>query len=182
MSRFPDNPYSLDYFEQLLRNESARSDISEEELADLLENNARKPLPPALRGYLVRYLRTQALAIRRGRRAKMHPATLDFLLADAADLYCEALARFQDRRRAERAQANATGEKLPRGGPSPSQLAHEHVCEQMKDELGSISPERLRNLLSENRRNTIRERRIGSDTENSENDTLPSSLSNRSTE
>jgi hypothetical protein len=149
MTRLPGEPFSLAQFEQLLREDPARRDIPEDALADLIESNPQSPLPTAVRHYLVAYLREQALARKRGRRPKRHPATQDFLLTDAAELYHEALARFQREQRATAAEARRSREILPRGGPSPSQRALEEVCEQMKDDLGPISPERLHNLLSE---------------------------------
>src|SRR5680860_371650 len=150
MTRLPGEPFSLAQFEQLLREDPARLDIPEDALADLIESNPRSPLPSTLRRYLVAYLRAQASAKKRGRRPKRHPATQDFLLADAAELYQETLARFRREQRETAANARRLGEILPRGGPTPSQRALEHVWEQMKDELGPISPQRLHNLLSEN--------------------------------
>lgn len=119
--------------------------LSRHDLAQLLEGNVDKPLPPDLREAAVRLLQGQSP---RGRKPRDSPAVIDFILVEAIELYETALKQFQARTKKRLAQAKARGDILPRGQYSASERALRFARRRMQANLGHISTSTLRNLMS----------------------------------
>jgi hypothetical protein len=119
--------------------------LAHETIASLLEHNPGTPLPDDLCAAAVSSLRKQN---RRGRKLAMGTARLDFIIAEAWDLYEQKRAEYRAAAREARREARSKGILLPRADKSPSERALEFVLEQMKSDFGPISTSALRNLLS----------------------------------
>jgi hypothetical protein len=123
--------------------------LSEEDLALVLEKNPGVPLPPDLLEAALKLLRRKQP---RGRKPDKSDAAADFIIGDADSLYQEKLLEVQVEARILRAKARAARDKLPRADETPSERALQFVLTNMKEDLGDISLETLRNRLTLSRR------------------------------
>jgi hypothetical protein len=122
--------------------------LTPEHLASLLEQNPATVIPDVLRAYVVGTLRGMP-ALPAGRRRRRISASLDFLMADAIDLYETKLAEYKAEDTAAQARARKKSDILPRARLSPHERAAEAVLEKMNSEIGKKSVKRLLNLMSE---------------------------------
>jgi hypothetical protein len=122
--------------------------LTGEDLALLIEKPGHDRLPPALRDYLVRYLRGEVK--KRPGRKRRSDMTAIFEEAYASLLYEKALRVFTKLQKRKKDRAKARREFLPRGDLSPSEHAAEWVRDQMKS-FEDMSTESVRNWLSKRR-------------------------------
>jgi hypothetical protein len=108
-------------------------------------NNPGVPLPADLLEAADKLLRRERT---RGRKPNKSDAAIDFIISECYGVFKDKLLEFQVEARILRAKARAARDKLPRADETPSERALQFVLTNMKEDLGDISLETLRNRLT----------------------------------